>query len=219
MVKLNLTIFLILDILKLQKGCMFLNQYFINNNNLKSEKRVINYNYGSTCFEFLSDNGVFSKSKIDFGSITLIETYLKYKKNIDNFLDVGCGYGFLSVVLAKMLNISGVGVDVNLRALDLAKKNAILNKASVSFKESNIYENVKEKYDLIMTNPPIRAGKKTVLDILIKAKDFLNNDGELWVVIRKDQGAKSIIKEISSIYKIEIKEKNKGFYVFMAKIS
>lgn len=219
MVKLNLTIFLILDILKLQKGCMFLNQYFINNNNLKSEKRVINYNYGSTCFEFLSDNGVFSKSKIDFGSITLIETYLKYKKNIDNFLDVGCGYGFLSIVLAKMLNISGVGVDVNLRALDLAKKNAILNKVSVSFKESNIYENVKEKYDLIMTNPPIRAGKKTVLDILIKAKDFLNNDGELWVVIRKDQGAKSIIKEISSIYEIEIKEKNKGFYVFMAKIS
>lgn len=219
MVKLNLTIFLILDILKLQKGCMFLNQYFINNNNLKSEKRVINYNYGSICFEFLSDNGVFSKSKIDFGSITLIETYLKYKKNIDNFLDVGCGYGFLSVVLAKMLNISGVGVDVNLRALDLAKKNAILNKVSVSFKESNIYDNVKEKYDLIMTNPPIRAGKKTVLDILIKAKDFLNNDGELWVVIRKDQGAKSIIKEISSIYEIEIKEKNKGFYVFMAKIS
>lgn len=194
---------------------MFLNQYFINNNNLKSEKRVIKYYYGSNCFEFLSDNGVFSKNKIDFGSITLIETYLKNKKNINNFLDVGCGYGFLSIVLAKIANAPGVGVDVNLRALDLAKQNAILNQVSVSFKESNIYENVTEKYDLIITNPPIRAGKKVVLDILIKAQEYLNNGGELWVVIRKDQGAKSIIKELNNIYKVEIKEKNKGFYVFI----
>lgn len=106
---------------------MFLNQYFTNNAQLKSEKRVIRFNYGSNCFEFISDNGVFSKDKIDFGSITLLDTYLKNKKDIHNFLDVGCGYGFLSIVLAKELNISGVGVDVNLRALDLAKSNASLN--------------------------------------------------------------------------------------------
>lgn len=197
---------------------MFLNQYFTNNNQLQSEIRVINYNYGSTCFEFLSDNGVFSKNKIDFGSITLIETYLKNKKDIKSFLDVGCGYGFLSIVLAKELKINhGVGVDVNLRALELAKKNAELNQVSVSFKESNIYENVEGLFDLIITNPPIRAGKKVVLDILMKAQEHLNSNGELWAVIRKDQGAKSIIKVLSEVYKIEIKEKNKGFYVFCCK--
>ena len=198
---------------------MFLNQYFTNNDQLKSEKRVIRFNYGSNCFEFISDNGVFSKDKIDFGSITLLDTYLKNKKDIHNFLDVGCGYGFLSIVLAKELNISGVGVDVNLRALDLAKSNASLNQVSVSFKESNIYENKEGKFDLIITNPPIRAGKKTVLGILLDAKKYLNTNGELWGVIRKDQGAKSIIKMLLDTYQVEIKEKNKGFYVFVAKIS
>lgn len=196
---------------------MFLNQYFTNNDQLQSEIRVIKYSYGSTCFEFLSDNGVFSKDKIDFGSITLIETYLKNEKDIQSFLDVGCGYGFLSVVLAKELKITGVGVDVNLRALELAKKNAKLNQVSVSFKESNIYENVSGVFDLIITNPPIRAGKKVVLDILIKARDHLNLDGELWAVIRKDQGAKSIIKLLNEVYQVEVKEKNKGFYVFCCK--
>ena len=198
---------------------MFLNQYFTNNDQLKSEKRVIRFNYGSNCFEFISDNGVFSKDKIDFGSITLLDTYLKNKKDIHNFLDVGCGYGFLSIVLAKELNISGVGVDVNLRALDLAKSNASLNQVSVSFKESNIYENIEGKFDLIITNPPIRAGKKRVLGILLEAKKYLNTNGELWGVIRKDQGAKSIIKMLLDTYQVEIKEKNKGFYVFVAKIS
>lgn len=196
---------------------MSLNQYFTNNNELKSEERVIKYSYGSTCFEFISDNGVFSKNKIDFGSITLIETYLKNKRVIHNFLDVGCGYGFLSIVLAKMQNVSGKGVDVNLRAIHLAEQNAKLNQVSVSFKESNIYENVDDKYDLIITNPPIRAGKKVVLDIFLKAKNFLKDDGEIWGVIRKDQGAKSIIKVLLDTYQVDVLEKNKGFYVFCCK--
>ncbi len=194
-----------------------MNHYFTNNDQLKSEVRVIKYYYDSTCFEFLSDHGVFSKNKIDFGSVTLIETYLKNKKNIHNFLDVGCGYGFLSIVLARELKITGVGVDINLRALSLARENAKLNQVSVSFKESNIYDKVEGKFDLIITNPPIRAGKQVVLDILVGAKNHLNQDGELWAVIRKDQGAKSIIKILSEVYRVEIKEKNKGFYVFCCK--
>ena len=195
-----------------------MNQYFTNNTELKSEERVIKYNYGSHSFSFFSDYVVFSKNIIYFGSITLIETYLKNKKDIKSFLDVGCGYGFLSIVLSKELKINnGMGVDVNLRAIDLARKNALLNQVSVSFIESNIYENIEGKFDLIITNPPIRAGKQVVLDILLGAKDYLNSDGELWMVIRKDQGAKSIIKVLNNAYKVEIKEKNKGFYVIVAK--
>ena len=196
---------------------MSLNHYFTNNNNLRSEERVIKYCYGSTCFEFISDNGVFSKNKIDFGSITLIDAYLKNKKDIKSFLDVGCGYGFISIVLAKELNISGTGVDVNERALMLAKENASNNRVNVSFIKSNIYENIDESFDLIITNPPIRAGKKIVLEILNEAKNHLNRGGELWAVIRKDQGVKSIIKCLNESYQVEIKEKNKGFYVFCCK--
>ncbi len=196
---------------------MHLEHYFTNNSQLKSERRIINFTYNSIPFKFLSDNGVFSKNKIDYGSILLVETYLKNKKNITSFLDVGSGYGFISIVLAKVLNIPGVGCDINKRALKLAQENAKLNKVSVSFKESDIYEQVEGKFDLIITNPPIRAGKKVVLSILKDAKKHLNPSGELWAVIRVDGGVKSIIKELNSLYQIEIKEKSKGFYVFLAK--
>lgn len=196
---------------------MLLNQYFTNNENIKSERRTIEFKYGDSSFSFVSDNGVFSKDKIDYGSRLLVDTYLKNKKDINSFLDVGCGYGFISIVLAKCLGVSGEAVDVNRRALKLAQENAKLNKVSVSFKESNIYENVEGSFDLVITNPPIRAGKKVVLEILTGAINHLNQDGELWFVIRKDQGALSIKKELDSLYKIEVKEKNKGFFIFMAK--
>lgn len=194
-----------------------MNQYFTNNDHIKSERKIINYNYGSVSYEFISDNGVFSKNHIDYGSRVLVDTYLKNKKDIQNFLDVGCGYGFISIILSKSLNIPGTGIDVNKRALKLAEENALLNHVSVRFEESNVYEKISESYDLIITNPPIRAGKKVVLEILKSALEYLNSNGELWFVIRKDQGAKSVINEIKSLYKIENVEKSKGFYVFVAK--
>lgn len=192
-------------------------QYFTNNENLKSERREISYHYAGTDFTFMSDNGVFSKNKIDFGSRVLVEAYLKSKPNITSFLDVGCGYGFISVILAKCLNINGVGCDINRRALKLASENAKLNKVSVSFLESNIYKNISGKYDLIITNPPIRAGKQVVLGILNDAYKYLNCGGEVWAVIRKDQGAKSIMESLKKTYEVTLVEKNKGFYIFMLK--
>ena len=80
------------------------------------------------------------------------------------------------------------------------------------------YKSVTEKYDIIITNPPIRAGKDKVLEILLGAKEHLNIDGTLYYVIRKDQGAKSITKVLSETYKIELLEKNKGFYIYSAKL-
>ena len=211
--------FVIFDILEvtLKKGASYLNQYFTNNDNIRSERRIIKYNYDSISLSFISDNGVFSKDRIDYGSRLLVDTYLKNKKEINNFLDVGCGYGFVSILLAKVLGINGVGVDVNRRALKLAEENAKLNKVNVEFKESNCYENIDGRYDLIISNPPIRAGKNIVLSILRGASDYLSDNGELWFVIRKDQGAKSVINEISSLYKIDIVEKSKGFFIIVAK--
>ncbi len=215
-----MTIYGIFNILRVQKkGCVFLNQYFTNNEQLKSERRIIKYNYDSLLLEFISDNGVFSKDHIDYGSRLLVDTFLKSKKEIHNFLDVGCGYGFISIILAKYLNISGTGVDVNKRALKLALENAKLNNVNVEFLESDCYSNVDGTYDLVITNPPIRAGKKVVLDMLKNAVNYLTKDGELWFVMRKDQGVKSVINEIKSLYKIDIIEKSKGFYIIMAKTS
>ena len=76
--------------------------------------------------------------------------------------------------------------------------------------------NIKNKYDMIITNPPIHAGKTKVYEIIRGASNYLNENGELWIVIRKDQGAKSLIKDMSDIYNFEIVKRDNGFYILRA---
>ena len=168
---------------------------------------------------FFSDNGVFSKDKLDFGSTLLLETvFEKVNKENLNILDVGCGYGFMGISLAKIMKAQVTMCDVNKRALHLAEKNASENGVidSVKVLESNIYSNITDIYDLIITNPPIRAGKDVVYGILDEAREHLKVGGELWFVIRKDQGAKSTIKHLEENYKCEVVNKSKGFYIVKA---
>ncbi len=200
-----------------KKGDALLNHYFTDNQNLKSQLRTIEYNYKDYKFLFWSDIGVFSKNKIDFGSRVLVEAILKEAKSGISILDVGCGYGFIGITLAKVLSSKVDLCDINLRAVHLAKMNVKENKVAANVFSSNIYDNINNKYDLIVSNPPIRAGKNIVIDILVGAKEFLNNEGEVWCVIRKDQGAKSIEKILKEHYLCKIVEKTKGFFVFSLK--
>lgn len=191
--------------------------YFTNNENLKSEFRSVKYVYKDTPFVFISDLGVFSKDKVDYGSKVLLEKVLQIESTGKKILDVGCGYGFIGIVLSKMLDSVVDMVDVNKRALHLTQMNIKNMKVNAKCFTSDAYKSVTEKYDIIITNPPIRAGKDKVLEILLGAKEHLNIDGTLYYVIRKDQGAKSITKVLSETYKIELLEKNKGFYIYSAK--
>lgn len=196
-------------------------QYFTNNPNLKSELRTIIYKHEGETLTFYSDNGVFSKDKLDFGSNLLLDTLFKNINNNDNLniLDVGCGYGYMGISIAKIMNAHVTMCDVNKRALHLAEKNCAENGVDnlCQVLESNIYENITDIYDLIITNPPIRAGKNVVYGILDGARDYLKEDGELWMVIRKNQGAKSTITHLEENYKCEVVEKSKGFYIIKAK--
>lgn len=192
--------------------------YFTNNSHLKSEIRTISYENKGVVFTFFSDLGVFSKDKIDYGSRVLVETIIQQEKKYNNILDVGCGYGFIGIVLGKLNEASVVFTDVNKRALHLCERNIKENKIKGEIVLSNAYENITETYDLIVTNPPIRAGKEVVLNIIRDARKHLKEDGELWFVIRKDQGVKSIIKCVEDIYKTEVVKKDKGFYIVRAKI-
>ena len=197
---------------------IFLEHYFTNNENLKSEIKTINYVNGDFSFVFNTDNGVFSKNHLDYGSKLLIESIINKNYKDKKVLDVGCGYGFIGITLSKICNFDVTMADVNKRAVHLTEMNIKENKVNAKVVESNIYENVDGKYDLVVTNPPIRAGKKIVLEILLNAKEFLNKDGELWFVIRKDQGSKSIAKLLENTYKIDLVEKSKGFNIFVAKM-
>jgi len=194
------------------------NQYFENNPNLASNQIEISYYIKGNVMTFFSDNGVFSKSQVDFGSSLLIKTLPKLETK--KVLDVGCGYGPIGLTIAKLNPQCMVQmVDVNERAMNLAKKNRVLNRVeNAEIFASNIYENIREKYDLIVTNPPIRAGKKVVWDITLGAVEHLNQDGEMWCVIQKKQGAESLIKGLKTVFKeVEIVEKDKGYWIIRSK--
>ena len=193
-----------------------MNHYFTNNEDLKSELRLLKYNYKDYEFSFYSDNGVFSKEKIDFGTDLLLKVFLEnnsFKEK--DILDVGCGYGIIGIVVSKVNESFSDLIDVNKRCIHLAKRNIEVNKVKASAFLSNIYENVSKKYDYVITNTPIRIGKDNVLNILLN--EPLKENGELWCVIRKEQGAKSYIKLLSEKYSVKVLEKKKGFYIIMAK--
>lgn len=191
--------------------------YFTNNDNLKSDFRTIIYKYDDFSLKFTSDLGVFSKDKVDYGSRLLIEAYIQHGKKNVSLLDVGCGYGVIGISLALIMETNSVLIDINKRAVHLAEMNIKANKATATAFLSEGYENVKEKYDVIITNPPIRAGKQTVHSLLENAKYYLNNDGELWFVMRKNQGAKSAIAKLQETMAVDIVCRSNGFYIIVAK--
>ena len=165
-------------------------------------------------FVFYTDNGVFSKNGLDFGSRLLLES-IPLEEVGGKVLDMGCGYGVFGIVLSKILSCAVDMVDVNQRALHLSsiniKENGCFN---VNVFESNAYENICSKYSCIVTNPPIRAGKNIVYDIVMNARNYLEKDGNLFLVVRKEQGAKSLIVDLEKLYcNVEIIAKKKGFFV------
>lgn len=191
-----------------------MNHYFTNQelkSNIKENIVIIK----EKKYKFLTDNGVFSKKGLDFGTRTLLESLPLHKLN-GNILDFGCGYGPIGIYIKDNTTCNVDMVDINKRSLHLAKLNAKENNVIVNIYESNIYENVKNKYNYIITNPPIRVGKEILYKILFEAKDHLVQNGELWLVISKDQGAKSLLKDLEKSYQIEIINKNKGFYIIRA---
>lgn len=187
-------------------------QYF-ENANLPSNIIEFETHFLNNKFIFKSDNGVFSKEKLDFGTRLLLES-LPMQEMKGDVLDLGCGYGVVSIILSRFVDCNFDAVDVNRRALHLLEMNVKTNKVSnINAFESNAYENINKKYDYIITNPPIRAGKEVVYNFLRGAKDHLKENGELYFVMRKDHGAKTAIRDISDIYNCEIITKEKGFFV------
>lgn len=193
--------------------------YFSNDPSSKSNRKRWEYTLRGSRFVFLSDHGVFSKNEVDFGSRLLIEAFQMPDVQGD-VLDVGCGYGPVGLSLAKESRERMVHmVDVNERALELAGENAANNQIeNIRIYKSSVYENVSGQYAAILSNPPIRAGKQVVHEILEKAVDHLVPGGELWIVIQKKQGAPSAMKKLEEVFDdVEVVEKNKGYYIIKSK--
>lgn len=192
-----------------------MSQYFDNDKNIKSERKIIKFNFNNKDFSIYSDNGVFSKDRFDYGTRVLLNS-VDIDKLSGNVLDLGCGLGVVGIILGtfnKGINIDMV--DINERAIDLVKNNLVLNNVKANVFISDIYSNIDNKYDFIITNPPIRAGKNVIRGFLLGSYDYLKDDGILYFVMRKDHGVKSMIKELSVKFNTSIVNKDKGFYVVL----
>lgn len=194
--------------------------YYSEKPDVVSEERDWTYSLRGHTLRFYSDRGVFSKDEVDFGSKLLIETFV-FPSQAGDALDVGCGYGPIGLALAKEESKRTVHmVDVNERALALAQRNADRNNIDnvVVYRSSCLDEVSKSDFTAILTNPPIRAGKKVVHTIFEQAKQHLAHGGELWVVIQKKQGAPSAMDKLKTLFaQVDLVEKKKGYHIFKAK--
>ena len=189
--------------------------HYFTNDKVKSNEKIINIKIKETHLKFTVDNGVFSKKGLDFGTRTLLES-IDINKIKGDILDFGCGYGPVGIYIAKKTNQIVDMADINERALNLSKKNAKLNNVNVNIFQTDIFSNINRNYNYIITNPPIRVGKKILYEIIFQSLAHLKENGKLLLVINKNQGAKTLIKDLNEKYSANIINKNKGFYIIEA---
>ncbi len=167
-----------------------------------------------------TDAGVFSKNHLDTGTKVLIQA-LPIKEEFKTIMDLGCGYGPIGLVLAKLLPESTVYMsDINERAVELALKNAESNQVgNVMIKAGEGFTAFPgRQFDLIVTNPPIRAGKQVIYPLVEEAFQALHTGGWLVAVIMTKQGAKSLEKKFSEVFgNVTEWEKESGYRVIASR--
>jgi len=196
-----------------------MSHYFENDDSLISNEKEIKFSIHGKEINLLTDFGVFSHNKVDEGSRIFLDVLVSLPIK-GRILDVGAGYGTLGLSLALFNKDTHVTlVDVNERALTLSRKNAenLGLKDRVEILQSDVYANIKDVYDIIISNPPIRAGKKVTYQIYKESVEHLSDGGSLYIVIRKKQGAESVRKYLESIFtNVTLLRREKGYHVLRA---
>ena len=187
--------------------------------NPASESRPVDceYVYRGIPLTFRTDAGVFSRGEVDAGTDLLLKSLPE--EMTGDILDLGCGWGVIGICAARRWPDARVTLaDVNLRALDLARENARRNRAEVRCLESDGMEALKgSRFDAVITNPPIRAGKQVIYRMFADAEACLRPGGSLILVIRKQQGAESCLRYLQTLFpKVEKTAKSGGFWVLTA---
>ena len=171
------------------------------------------YAYRGETLRFLTDAGVFSRGEVDFGTDVLLRALPDGMAG--RVLDLGCGWGAVGVSVGKKYPACTIVMsDVNERALELARKNAAANGVRAEAVQSDGLERIDGFFDYILTNPPIRAGKQVIYRLFAQSAGKLNENGSLYLVIRRQQGAESALKYLKTVFgQVETVEKSGGFWV------
>ncbi len=185
--------------------------YFSASPGSKKRTKVITALINGTRYKFTTAGGVFSQDRVDKGTLLLIESV--NVSSGDNILDLGCGYGVIGIVLSKYAG-SVVMTDINERAVELAKINVKLNSCDrVEVIQCDLYGGLEaRKFDKIICNPPIRAGRIVIDKIIEGALGHLETGGSLYLVAQTKQGAKSIAKKMKEVFGNQEYVKKRGGY-------
>ena len=175
------------------------------------------YTYRGIPLFFQTDTGVFSRGEVDTGTRLLLEALPEEMSG--DVLDLGCGWGVIGISIARKWPETRVTMaDVNTRALELSRENAKRNRAAVTCVESDgMAALAGQKFDAVVTNPPIRAGKQVIYRMFADAAAGLKPGGALYLVIRKQQGADSAMKYLQTVFdSVEKLDRSGGFWVIRA---
>lgn len=190
------------------------NHYYTESPDSKLTKQTIEYRLGGESFQLTTASGVFSKDRVDFGTRLMLDTILKEDIKPSSILDLGCGYGVVGTTLGKLLGAKITMADVNERALMLAKENADRYGVEATDVKSDGFESIEGAFDLIVTNPPVRAGKKAYYPWFDLAKDYLNDGGQFICVLQKKQGAPSAKAKLTESFgNCEMIARDAGYHI------
>lgn len=193
---------------------MISSHYFSRKPSSPRKRMIISDIIRGVPVELVTEPGIFSPKRVDPGTRLLIE-------NIDipsegNVLDIGCGYGVIGIIIAKLNpKLKVYLVDINPRAIELAKLNARINKVqdSVIVLQGNLYEPIGNiDFNLIVSNPPISAGQRVVEELIRKAKEYLVHEGVIEIVLKK--GVDKAMEIMKKTYEnVEIVARKSGYKV------
>jgi len=195
------------------------NHYFVNKEHKKEDFFTFSADFGGKRYVIHSCSDVFSKNSLDYGSLVLVKTVINEGFLDGDTLDMCCGYGTIGMLLADATGVCVDMCDINSTAVALAKENVKTNRVNVcEIFESDMFQGVEKNYQHIVSNPPIKIGKKLLLDFANGAYAHLNNGGTLTVVIKKNLGADSFKKYLTELFgNCEVLERDKGYYILHSK--
>lgn len=190
-----------------------MSHYFKNDESLTLNRREISFRFLDIEYSLISDDGVFSKNAFDEGTRTLMSEVSKLDIKGD-VCDLGSGIGVIGVILSELFDVEVTGFDVNQKAVDLANENYRRYKVNG---KNILNDGVVGKFDHVISNPPIRVGKKILYRLFEEVYASLKDNGSFVFVIRKSHGAKSAQVKIKELFgNCELLRKNKGYYIYQA---
>jgi 16S rRNA G1207 methylase RsmC len=189
--------------------------YFTVEPSSKVRLGLLNVTLQGVELKFETATGVFSYKRVDTGTRVFLGLMRIPEKG--RILDLGCGWGAIGVfVAATHPGTRVVMTDINKRAVWLASENIRLNKVNAEARWGNLYEPViNMKFDTILTNPPISAGRNLIVEAINEAPDHLCDGGTLQLVARTSKGGITISRIMERAFgNVDELGKKSGYRVY-----